>query len=189
MNRTTKRTNFFTAGVIGCVVAGMVGLTFAAVPLYRMFCQVTGWGGTTQQAEAAPAEISDAVVTVRFNADVAKGLPWVFRPLQDQVTVRLGESALAFYVAENRSDRPIVGTAAYNVTPTKVGSYFSKIECFCFTEQVLAPGQRVEMPVSFYVEPALADDRKVNEVRTITLSYTFFDAGSEHLERSSELAQ
>ena len=89
MNRTTKRTNVFVAGVIGCVVAGMVGLTFAAVPLYRMFCQVTGWGGTTQQAEAAPAEISDAVVTVRFNADVAKGLPWVFRPLQDQVTVRL----------------------------------------------------------------------------------------------------
>jgi cytochrome c oxidase assembly protein subunit 11 len=189
MNRTRKRTNNFTAGVIGCVVVGMVGLTFAAVPLYRMFCQVTGWGGTTQKAEAAPAEVSDTIVTVRFNADVAKGLPWVFRPLQDKLTVRLGESALAFFAAENRSDRSIVGTAAYNVTPTKVGSYFSKIECFCFTEQVLAPGQRVEMPVSFYVEPALADDPKVNEVRTITLSYTFFEAGSESLDRAPELTQ
>lgn len=155
-------------------VALMVGASFAAVPLYRLFCQVTGYGGTTQQAEALPERVVDRVITVRFNADRMPDLPWNFRPEQVKVQVKVGEQGLAFYEAENLTDRPITGQAAYNVTPEKAGRYFSKIACFCFDEQTLSANQRVDMPVSFFIDPAIMDDRNMDDVKTITLSYTFF---------------
>lgn len=163
-----------TVVVLVGVIAGMLGLTAAAVPLYRLFCQVTGYGGTTQRAEALPDQASEQTITVRFNADVDPDLPWSFAPEQRQVEVRIGEQSLAYFRAENRSDRPIVGQATYNVTPFKAGPYFDKIACFCFDEQVLQPGQEVDMPVSFYVDPAILSDPNTQDVHTITLSYTFF---------------
>lgn len=157
------------------VAAGMVGAAYAAVPLYEVFCQVTGFGGTTQTAEAAPAVTLDRKITVRFNADVGKALPWRFAPAQDRVELKIGEQVLAFYRAKNLSGRTITGTAAFNVTPAKVGQYFNKIACFCFTEQELKAGAEVDMPVTFFIDPAIADDPNLNEVTTITLSYTFFE--------------
>ena len=161
------------------LVAGMVGLSFAAVPLYRLFCQVTGFGGTTQVADEAPAAASERLVTIRFNADVNPELPWRFQPEQREVTVKVGESALVFYKARNLSQRPVTGTATFNVTPLKAGPYFAKVECFCFQEQLLAPGEEIEMGVSFFVDPAILEDRNLEEVKTITLSYTFFRALEE----------
>jgi Cytochrome oxidase assembly factor len=152
---------------------GMVGLVAASVPLYRLYCQITGYGGTTRVAESAPAA-TGRPVTVRFDSSVSKGLPWRFTPHQREIRTRLGEQVLAVYSATNTGDRPVVGTATFNVTPDKVGKYFNKIECFCFTEQRLEPGQTVDMPVTFFVDPALAEDATANEVVTITLSYTFF---------------
>jgi cytochrome c oxidase assembly protein subunit 11 len=157
------------------IVAAMGGLVAASVPLYQLFCRVTGYDGATGTATAAPGGI-DRMVTVRFDATTAKGLEWRFQPAQRQMKLKLGEQALASYTATNLSDRPIVGTATFNVTPAKAGRYFDKIECFCFTEQRLEPGQTVEMPVSFFVDPALAADPYANEVTTITLSYTFYEA-------------
>lgn len=168
------RSNARMALLLAGVVIGMIGLSFATVPLYRLFCQVTGWGGTTQVAEAAPEEISDRMMTVRFNADVNDKLPWSFGPVEREVEVRVGESRLAFFRATNTGDKPVTGTATFNVTPLKAGQYFSKVACFCFTEQRLEPGQTVDMPVSFFVDPAILDDPKLDEVKTITLSYTFF---------------
>lgn len=156
------------------VILGMVGLTAASVPLYRLFCAVTGYGGTTSVAERAPAEALDRTITVRFNADVDPKLPWGFRPAQRAMEVRIGEQNLAFYEAVNRADRPVVGSATYNVTPHQAGYYFSKIACFCFDEQTLQPGEAVEMPVSFFVDPAILDDPDARDLREITLSYTFF---------------
>ncbi|MBN8195777.1 cytochrome c oxidase assembly protein [Thalassospira povalilytica] len=158
------------------VVGAMVGLAYASVPLYKLFCQVTGFGGTTQVATEAPAEVSEKTIKVRFNADVNSGLNWQFKPEQREITVRLGEDNLAYYMAENMSVQPITGQAVYNVTPLKAGQYFNKIACFCFDEQTLEPGQRVDMPVSFYVDPAIAEDINTQDVKTITLSYTFFKA-------------
>ncbi|NIY75583.1 cytochrome c oxidase assembly protein [Thalassospira sp. HF15] len=158
------------------VVGGMVGLSYASVPLYKLFCQVTGFGGTTQVAEEAPVEVSEKTIKVRFNADVNSGLQWQFKPEQREITVRLGEDNLAHYMAENMAVKPITGQATYNVTPLKAGQYFSKIACFCFDEQTLQPGERVDMPVSFYVDPAIAEDINTQDVKTITLSYTFFKA-------------
>lgn len=166
-----------TALVLGGVVLGMAGLAFAAVPLYRLFCQVTGFGGTVQVAEAAPAEIGERIVTVRFNADTARDLPWRFVPERRAMAVRVGEVNLAFYSAENLSDRASVGSSTFNVTPVKAGVYFNKIECFCFEEQALAPGERVRFPVSFFVDPDIVEDRRLDDVNTITLSYTFFGRG------------
>ena len=163
-----------TAFALVAVIAGMIGLTAASVPLYRLFCQVTGYGGTTDVAETVPEQATDIVVEVSFNADVDKKLPWRFRPLQKSVRVRVGEPGLALFEAVNVSDRTLVGQAVYNVTPFKVGSYFYKVQCFCFDEQKLAPGERAEMPVSFYVDPDMLEDPTANEVRQITLSYTFF---------------
>ncbi|MCP5432397.1 MAG: cytochrome c oxidase assembly protein [Alphaproteobacteria bacterium] len=164
--------------VFCCLVAalGMLGASFAAVPLYRMFCQVTGFGGTTQVATAAPDIVLDRKVVVRFDSNVSRELPWRFVPAQRSVKVRLGERTLVAYRATNLSDRPLVGTATFNVTPDKVGSYFDKLQCFCFTEQRLEPGETVDMPVTFFVDPALADDPLLDEVKTITLSYTFYEA-------------
>jgi len=173
-----------TVVVLASVVVGMLGLTAAAVPLYRLFCQVTGYGGTTQRAEAAPGGELEQTITVRFNADIDPDLPWSFQPEQRQIEVRVGEQNLAFYGARNRSDHPIVGQATYNVTPFKAAPYFSKIACFCFDEQVLQPGEEVDMPVSFYVDPGILSDPDTQDVRTITLSYTFFllEDESEALE-------
>lgn len=155
-------------------VAGMVGLSFAAVPLYQIFCQVTGYGGTTQRADAAPTTVLDRAISIRFNANTAAGLGWDFRPVQNRIDVKIGENKLAFYKAVNPSDEPVTGTASFNVTPEVAGGYFAKVDCFCFTEQTLQPGQAVDMPVSFFVDPAIMDDPDTKHLEEITLSYTFF---------------
>ncbi|AXQ92841.1 cytochrome c oxidase assembly protein [Cereibacter azotoformans] len=162
-----------TAGWLVGVVVVMGAASFAAVPFYDWFCRVTGFGGTTAVASEAPAEVLDRTIRVRFDASREAGMPWEFRPLQREMEVRIGETGLAFYEAYNPTDRTVAGTASYNVTPDAAGGYFAKIACFCFTEQVLAPGERVEMPVSFYVDPAIVKDRDGRYVRQITLSYTF----------------
>jgi cytochrome c oxidase assembly protein subunit 11 len=183
------RSNLRLVLALTSVVVGMVGLSFAAVPLYRLFCQVTGYGGTTQVAQAAPEVISDSRVTVRFNADKDPALEWRFEPLQKSMTARLGEQKLAFFRATNLADHPVIGTATFNVTPLKAGLYFNKLECFCFTEQRLEPGQSMDMPVAFFVDPAILEDEGAREVRTVTLSYTFFplpDAEPEKADRDHE---
>lgn len=156
------------------LAAGMVLLAFASVPLYSLFCQVTGFGGTTQQAGIAPGAVGTREITVRFNAEVDPSLPWQFRPQQREVTVHIGEERLAHYYAENRSDKPVTGTAIYNVTPHKAGQYFEKIHCFCFEEQTLEPGRGTDMPVSFFLSPEFLSDPEMADVKVITLSYTFF---------------
>ncbi len=157
----------------------MVGLAYASAPLYDLFCRVTGFAGTTQVAVAAPGRVLAREVTVRFDANRDGNLPWKFEPLQVSVTAKLGEEKLVFYRATNLSSRPIVGTATYNVTPDLAGSWFNKIQCFCFTEQLLMPGQSIDMPVTFFVDPDMANDRKYDRVSTITLSYTFFEAKTD----------
>ncbi len=163
-------------GVASALMAvTMLGVTFASVPLYRLFCQVTGYGGTPQIALAAPGAVDERAFTIVFDANVGTGLPWEFRPAQRQVTVRAGEEGLAFYVAHNPTDRAIKGQAAFNVTPLTVGKYFSKVQCFCFEEQLLAPGQTIDMGVSFFVDPAILKDRNMVDLKMITLSYTFYE--------------
>jgi cytochrome c oxidase assembly protein subunit 11 len=169
-----RRRNGTTVVLLVSVVAGMAGLAFASVPLYRLFCQATGFGGTTQRAAAAPSEISGPVMTVRFDAETAPDLPWEFRPLTRAVRVRPGEPTEVFYRATNRSAAATTGTATFNVTPTKSGIYFDKLQCFCFTEQLLGPGESRDMGVSFFVDPDLVQDPGTRDVRTITLSYTMF---------------
>ncbi|MEJ2228592.1 MAG: cytochrome c oxidase assembly protein [Alphaproteobacteria bacterium] len=154
----------------------MLGLSFAAVPFYRMFCQVTGYNGTTQRAAAAPTRVLDRTVTVRFDANISPALDWDFQPEQREIRLKIGENKLAFFRAINRSDKPLTGTATFNVTPEAVGGYFNKIQCFCFTRQTLAPGETAEMPVSFFIDPAIMDDPDARDFTEITLSYTFFKA-------------
>lgn len=168
------KSNRNTAIFVVAIVVAMTGLAFASVPLYRLFCQTTGYGGTTQVAVRPTGEVRDRYIRVQFNADVNSGLPWRFVPLQKEILVRVGESALAFYEAENLSDHDIKGMAIYNVTPDKAGIYFNKVECFCFIEQTLPPGKPVQMPVSFFIDPKFADDHHVDDITTITLSYTFY---------------
>ncbi|WP_010297984.1 cytochrome c oxidase assembly protein [Candidatus Odyssella thessalonicensis] len=160
--------------ILGFLALGMLGLAFASVPLYRMFCQATGFGGTTKRAISPSAGIRDRIITVRFNANIDSKLSWQFRPKQTQIKVHVGENSMAFYEAYNYSPQPLTGIAIYNVTPDKAGKYFSKIACFCFDEQQLMPRQRVDMPVMFYIDPAFADDPFMDDVQTITLSYTFY---------------
>ena len=167
------------AGLVAGVAVGMFALAYASVPLYQLFCQVTGYGGTTQRAEAAPDHAIERWITVSFNADVAPDLPWHFRPVERSVRVKVGEPMLIHYVAENVGHEPLVGTATFNVTPSKVGPYFNKLECFCFTEQVLKPGEKVEMPVTFFLDPDLAKDRHMDAVGAVTLSYSFFKAKNQ----------
>lgn len=161
------------------LVVGMVGLAYASVPLYRIFCQVTGFDGTPIRAEAAPDTVFDRQVTVRFNADTDPNLPWMFKPRQHVVDVKVGESTLAFYRAENNAGHPVTGQAVFNVTPAKAGAYFTKVECFCFTEQTLQAGQKVDMPVSFFIDPAFMTDANMKDVTSITLSYTFYNQTQE----------
>jgi len=157
------------------VVVLMGSLAWAAVPFYDWFCRVTGFGGTTGVAEAAPEDILDRTVTVRFDASKAKDMAWEFKPVEREMEVRIGETGLAFYEAYNPTDRPIAGQASYNVAPYSAGGYFQKIACFCFEEQVLHPGERVQMPVSFFVDPEMVEDLEAKYVHTITLSYTFYE--------------
>ena len=163
----------------------MVGAAYAAVPLYDLFCRVTGYGGTTQIAEAAPATASERMVTIRFDASLNRNMPWAFDAPEAPMDVKVGESNLAFYQARNLTDETITGTATYNVSPAKAGMYFSKIDCFCFTEQVLEPGASVFMPVSFFVDPEILTDSEMDDVKTITLSYTFFRAQQETSAKAS----
>ncbi len=160
--------------VLAGVVAGMVGLSFAAVPLYRMFCQVTGFGGTPQVAEAAPSTVLNRTIKVRFDTNVDKDLPWEFKSEQRAVDVRIGESALVFFKAHNPTDKPVSGTAGFNVAPEIAGRYFAKIECFCFQQQTLAAGQSIVMPVTFFVDPKIVEDESAKNIEEITLSYTFY---------------
>jgi cytochrome c oxidase assembly protein subunit 11 len=171
----TRRNRFIVTGLVTLVVA-MGGLAFASVPLYRMFCQVTGFGGATQRAELAPEAVAGKTMTVRFNADIAPDLPWSFQPLQRELTLEIGATGLAVYRVQNNSNKRIVGNATFNVTPYDVGYYFSKLECFCFTEQVLEPGQSAELPVTFFIDPAILQDAETKDIHTVTLSYTFFHA-------------
>jgi cytochrome c oxidase assembly protein subunit 11 len=162
--------------VLGCLAAlGVMGSVTAASPtLYKIFCQVTGYGGTTQRAAAPSDVILDKIVTVRFDAHVSPGLKWKFEPVQPTMDVKIGENSLAFFRATNTSDKPLTGTAAFNVSPDVVGSYFNKIECFCFKEQTLQPGQSVEMPVSFFLDPKMVEDRDTAGLQNVTLSYVFY---------------
>jgi cytochrome c oxidase assembly protein subunit 11 len=185
-NRASSgRRNRVTVLALGCVVAAMVGLSFAAVPLYRVFCAATGWGGTTQRAAAAPGGVGATVITVRFDAQTAPGLGWEFRPLQSEIAVRPGEQREVFFRAVNKTAAPETGTATFNVVPTKAGIYFDKIQCFCFTRQYLRPGEGEDMGVTFFVNPKIADDPETRDVRTITLSYTMFRAHDQERPTAS----
>ena len=177
MNANTRRRNrYVLAGMVGVVLA-MNGFAYAMVPAYRAFCQQFGFAGTPKVAEEAPESgeiLLDRRLTVRFNSDIEPSLNWHFKPVQRSMDLQVGDTGLAFYEASNLADHPIAGTATFNVTPLKAAPYFVKIECFCFTEQTLSPGQTVDMPVTFFVDPAIAEDKNLDDVTTITLSYTFF---------------
>jgi cytochrome c oxidase assembly protein subunit 11 len=159
-----------------CAVFGlsMLGAAFAAVPLYDMFCRVTGFGGTPLVASAAPDKVTDRVIRVRFDSNTAAGLNWKFQPVQREMDVKVGETVLAFYRAKNMSAQDQWGSATYNVTPDVTGGFFNKIHCFCFDKQLLAAGEEIDMPVQFFIDPALVDDKTLDGLTTITLSYTFF---------------
>lgn len=169
-----KKRMQMTAVVVVGVVAGMAGLAAAAVPLYDAFCKMTGYGGTTQEAAAAPGQILDQRMNVRFDANVAPGLPVEFRPNQVSESLRIGETGLAFYTVRNLSNEPIVARATYNVTPHVAGQYFAKLECFCFQDRLIAPGEEAELPVVFFVDPEIVTNPDTADLGTLTLSYTFF---------------
>jgi cytochrome c oxidase assembly protein subunit 11 len=162
--------------ICAAVAVAMVGAAFAAVPLYRLFCQVTGFDGTVRRASAAPTQVLDRTVTVRFDANV-RGLPWSFAPEQVSQDVKIGDTGMAFFSVTNTGSEPLTGTASYNVLPESTGAYFQKLECFCFQAQTLEPGQTIKFPVVYFVDPELAKDRETDRVREITLSYTFFPTG------------
>jgi len=160
--------------LVGVVVL-MGALAWVSVPFYNWFCRVTGFGGTTNVAESGPAEILEETITIRFDASKVRNMPWEFKPVVREMELRIGETGLAFYEAYNPTDRPVAGQSSYNVAPYEAGGFFTKIECFCFTEQILQPGERVQMPVTFYVDPEIVADRDAKYVQTITLSYTFYE--------------
>jgi cytochrome c oxidase assembly protein subunit 11 len=164
-----------TALMLVGVAATMASLSFAAVPFYDWFCRVTGFAGTPSVSADAATEVLDREVTIRFLANTDRAMPWQFRPAQNAMTLKIGETGLAFYEAYNPTDRVVAGTASFNVQPDQAGGYFTKIECFCFTEQVLQPGERVQMPVTFYVDPEIVNDPEAKFIGDITLAYTFFE--------------
>lgn len=184
--RSGNRRTIFAVALVGC---GMLGLSFAAVPLYDLFCRVTGYGGTTRVAEGDASHVLDREMVVRFDSSVNRKLPWRFTPEVVKLKVRVGETNLASYTATNQGDAPLVGTATFNVTPDKMGQYFNKIECFCFTEQVLNPGESVQMPVSFFIDPAIAEDDNLADVTTVTLSYTFFRAEDQSAAQTPQVSE
>lgn len=165
-----QKTVFQTVGL----VVFMGGLAWASVPFYDWFCRVTGFGGTTGVSEVASDEILDQTIKIRFDASLDRNMPWEFTPMAREMELRIGETGLAFYEAYNPTDKPVAGSASYNVAPYEAGGFFAKIDCFCFEEQVLAPGERVQMPVTFYVDPEIVTDRDAKYVHSITLSYTFY---------------
>jgi cytochrome c oxidase assembly protein subunit 11 len=171
---TTVRRDMLVAAACGVLVAAMVGASFAAVPLYNWFCRTTGFAGTTQVAEKAPDHILGRTLTIRFDSNVAAGLPWRFEPEQNEINVRIGEVATVHYKVINEAARTITAQASYNVSPPQVGAYFNKINCFCFTEQTMKPSETREMTVVFYVDPSIAKDSDQDSLNTITLSYTFY---------------
>src|SRR6267154_914295 len=175
------------AVLAGClaVVIGMVGMSYAAVPLYYAFCRATGYGGTPNRADAAPTETTDRVITVRFDTNVDPALPWSFEPVERSVKVKVGENKLVFFRASNNSSAPVIGHASFNVQPDNAARYFSKIQCFCFTEQRLEAGQTVDMPVSFFVAPEIMKDHNDDGVGEITLSYTFYPAANRKTAASA----
>jgi cytochrome c oxidase assembly protein subunit 11 len=176
-SKRLRRRNAVVVGAAISIMLAMTALVSYSVPLYRLFCQVTGYGGTTQIAQQAPAQAAGRIVTVRFDANIAPEMPWKFTA-PAPVQVRLGEQKVVSYTATNLGSEPVLGTATYNVTPFKAGAYFDKIQCFCFTEQLLMPGERKDFTVTFFVDPKIAEDRDTNDVTTITLSYTFFNKGA-----------
>ena len=176
--------NGVVLGALVGVTLGMVALSFAAVPLYGVFCRATGFGGTTQRAAQGATHMLDRKIEIRFNTDVNSDLPWVFKPNQRSVTLKVGETGMATFHAHNESGEPVVGTAVYNVTPEKAGLYFDKIQCFCFSQQLLRPQESADLPVAFYVDPAIAKDPNLDDVQVITLSYTFYRAQSQALDKA-----
>jgi cytochrome c oxidase assembly protein subunit 11 len=190
MNREPdpKRRHSLLALSLAGLVAGMVGLSFAAVPLYRLFCQATAYVGTPRRADKAPGEVLDRTITIRFDGNVDKSLPWTFAPVKQTMDVKIGETALAFFKASNQADTPVTGQALFNVSPEIAGRYFTKIECFCFKQQTLAAKQTVEMPVTFFVDPKIVDDDDTKDISEITLSYTFYrgDGGNSPAAAVSE---
>lgn len=187
--QTKSASNRKTLGVLTLSAVAMLGLGFASKPLYDTFCKITGYGGTTRVAEDNPYTISDRVIRVQFDSNTSKGLEWDFEPEKPYMDVNVGASNLAFYTATNTSDRTIVATSNYNVSPIKSGPYFSKMECFCFTEQTLAPGETAEFPVVFFLDPLLLEDSRMDEIKTVTLSYTFFPIESGQAIKEAKLDQ
>ncbi|MEP9370917.1 cytochrome c oxidase assembly protein [Mesorhizobium sp. KR1-2] len=173
-DQKTAKSNKVVAAVCLAFIGGMVGMSYAAVPLYSMFCKVTGYGGTTQRVEQYSDRVLDQKVTIRFDANTSGGLAWKFRPVARDMTIKIGETAQAHYTATNMSDKPTSGRATFNVTPDLAGAYFNKVECFCFTDTTLKPGETLDMPVVFYVDPDIVNVPELKDVKTITLSYTFF---------------
>jgi len=174
-----ERSNRVIAGVCLAFFGGMVGMAYAAVPLYAMFCQITGYGGTTQRVEQYSDKVLDRKITVRFDANVSGGLPWDFQPVARDVTMNIGETTLAHYKATNLFGTPASGRATFNVSPQLAGAYFNKVECFCFTDTALKPGETLDMPVVFYVDPEIVNVPELKDITTITLSYTFFPIDGE----------
>jgi cytochrome c oxidase assembly protein subunit 11 len=168
------RKNLRVAAAAASVAVAMVGLAYASVPLYSMFCRVTGFGGTTQRADVAPNSATEKFITIRFDANIAGSLGWNFNPVQSVMKVKIGEQTMAHYSATNTTDNVLTGSAIFNVTPSEAGAYFNKIQCFCFTEQTLKPGESADLPVDFFVDPAILDDPDSKSISEITLSYTFF---------------
>ena len=178
----------YTIFGVSCILGAMTTLTAYAVPLYELFCKVTGYGGTTQIAKGSAKIVLDRKITVRFNADTNLELPWEFQAVQNAVSVQIGEPVLAFYQATSLTNSDVTGTATFNVVPNKAGKYFNKVECFCFTEQTLKAGETVDFPVQFHIDPAFSDDRRLDDVDTITLSYTFFKAAGSKNKLSKNSA-
>jgi cytochrome c oxidase assembly protein subunit 11 len=174
LEHRTRKANLRLAVLLLMLPGFMIAAAFASVPFYRIFCQVTGYNGTTQRADAPSTRVLDRAITIRFDANVSSDLAWSFRPVQGPVHIKIGENTLVFFEARNLTDTPLTGTASFNVTPEDAGAYFDKIQCFCFTEQTLEPHQTVQMPVSFFIDPAIMDDPNARRIEEIVLSYTFF---------------
>ena len=183
--QASRRAHQRVALSLALLVAVMTGLAFASAPLYRLFCAATGYGGTTQRAAAPSGDVRAESITVRFDANTSAALKWDFRPEQREITLKIGENSLAFYRAVNRGQAPLTGSATFNVTPEIAGSYFNKVECFCFTEQTLAPGEAADFPVSFFIDPAILSDPDAKNLKEITLSYTFFRVNKDGEPASS----